>query len=582
MMGNIVTSSIWSRVKSDLRPFSGRWEQSWRIALLCALMTLVAMTYQIPEAAISCYVIFFVMKSDAAESTVLALALVVLVSIVILALVGLVNLTIDSPPARLTALVVSSLFFLFLGAASRLGPLGGIIALVIAFVLTLLMYVPVGELATRALLYAWLMVAAPMALVVGFNLLVGRQPKHVLVNELIERLQLAAMALEGQAPTTALRQNLALGVEAQQKRLKWLKAFHLVPTTTYKWLDAAVLQSYRILLAVLALRNQQQTEHNVELAAACRAAAHDLAQGRRPQLWSFTQSYTTNSAAHEIKTALMALASEDKPPVIPEEKRPFFAADALTNPIYQQIAIKATGAAVLCYLIYSAIDWQGIHTAMITCYVAALGSTGETIHKLFLRIVGCLIGALFGAVVLLLFMPYMISVGALMIAVFAVCLLAAWVALGSERISYAGIQIAFAFLLITLQGFGPDIDLSVARDRVVGILLGNVVMYLVFTHIWPQSVMRSVQRRLQVIENKLQTLRQQSTQNKAAAVQCAAGIAQELAWVKYEFGLVLLEPNDLRPAATVIKQTRAQIKQLQQRFEQRGLLTGGSEKLALV
>ncbi len=165
-----VFSSWLLELRRDLAPFAGRWEQSWRIALLCALMTLVSMTYGIPAAVLSCYVLFFVMKSDAAESMVLAVALVILVSIVVFGLIGLINLTIDSPAARLAALVISSLFFLFLGVASALGPLGGIIALVLAFVLTLLAYVPVGELATRAVLYAWLMTAAPMGLLLAFSL----------------------------------------------------------------------------------------------------------------------------------------------------------------------------------------------------------------------------------------------------------------------------------------------------------------------------------------------------------------------------------------------------------------------------
>ena len=61
-----------------------------------------------------------------------------------------------------------------------------------------------------------------------------------------------------------------------------------------------------------------------------------------------------------------------------------------------------------------------------------------------------------------------------------------WVTTGSERISYAGLQIAFAFLYSIFQGFAPDTDLDNVRDRVVGILFGLVVTGLVFQYIWPE------------------------------------------------------------------------------------------------
>ncbi len=60
------------------------------------------------------------------------------------------------------------------------------------------------------------------------------------------------------------------------------------------------------------------------------------------------------------------------------------------------------------------------------------------------------------------------------------------VAAGSERIAYAGLQIAFAFYLSLFQGFAPATDFDVIRDRLVGIVLGIVVLSLVFHYLWPE------------------------------------------------------------------------------------------------
>jgi multidrug resistance protein MdtO len=49
-------------------------------------------------------------------------------------------------------------------------------------------------------------------------------------------------------------------------------------------------------------------------------------------------------------------------------------------------------------------------------------------------------------------------------------------------------QIGLAFFLVVLHGTGPTIDMNTARDRVIGILLGNIVIFVIFTTIWPVSV----------------------------------------------------------------------------------------------
>jgi len=64
--------------------------------------------------------------------------------------------------------------------------------------------------------------------------------------------------------------------------------------------------------------------------------------------------------------------------------------------------------------------------------------------------------------------------------------LAGWVAMGSDRSSYAGLQAAFAFYMCIFQGFAPETNFTTIRDRLVGIALGIVVSTIVFHHLWPE------------------------------------------------------------------------------------------------
>jgi multidrug resistance protein MdtO len=47
-----------------------------------------------------------------------------------------------------------------------------------------------------------------------------------------------------------------------------------------------------------------------------------------------------------------------------------------------------------------------------------------------------------------------------------------------------------------LQGYAPATDLTVLRDRIAGILLGNIVITIVFSSFWPQSARSGVRAAL--------------------------------------------------------------------------------------
>jgi multidrug resistance protein MdtO len=224
----------------------------------------------------------------------------------------------------------------------------------------------------------------------------------------------------------------------------------------------------------------------------------------------------------------------------------FFAADAFSNPVYIHYALKTTAAAMFCYFLYSLLDWPGIHTAFLTCYIVSLGTTAETVEKLTLRIVGCLVGAAAGYGTMIFLLPYFDSITALMVIVFAGTLAAGYVSAGSERISYAGFQAAFAFYLCVIQGSSPAFDLSTARDRVIGILLGNVVAYLVFTNLWPVSVGKRIDPAIAALLRRLAAL---MTADSTARRALASQAQSQLAEIETDIDLAGYEPKRIRPNA---------------------------------
>ena len=169
----------------------------------------------------------------------------------------------------------------------------------------------------------------------------------------------------------------------------------------------------------------------------------------------------------------------------PKPKR-LFAPDAFTNPAHVHFALKVTLAAMFCYIVYEAIDWSGIHTALITCTFIALETTGATLHKGVLRIGGCVIGGALALLTIVFLMPHMETIASLIVVVACASAVAGWVATGNEMISYAGLQLAFAFFYSVFQGYAPDTDLDNVRNRVVGILFGLIVTGIVFAYIWPE------------------------------------------------------------------------------------------------
>ena len=562
-------------VRQELAPFEGRFAATWRVAAVCALTSLVFMVYQIPLVAIACYLVLFVMKPDPAESLLMAMGIAVLVSIVVVLMLFVTQAVIDHPVWRMAVLAGGSFLFLYIGAASRLGPAGSIIALVVGFIMTLVGQAPFGEIATRGLLYAWLMALVPMGVIVAFSAVAGRSPARLLRAELARRLHVLAQALN--EPAGPGRQAVLEALRQGNGRLRSYRQavtlFHLAPAAETRALTAAIDRSYAALVAGECwLRNHGANEDEgraVPAAVVSQLAqrAGELAEavqqgrlGRKTAPGAPNPQAGGNAALDALGRHLDAL-TQPLPPDKNAVKEGFFFPDALHNPAYTRFALKTTFAAVVCYMVYTLLDWQDIHTAMITCYVAALATTGETLHKLTLRIAGALVGAAMGIASIIFLMPLMTSIGQLMLLVFAGSLVAAWVASGSERSAYAGVQIGLAFLLTVLQGFGPDVQLSVAYDRIIGILLGNAVLYVVFTRAWPVSAFSVLQQRLATVVDQLQASFDGPSAGFSSRRLEAAFATLEQA--RDQLAFLHFEPSRVRPADAVLSESRAVLARLE-------------------
>ncbi|MEL5848298.1 MAG: FUSC family protein [Candidatus Igneacidithiobacillus chanchocoensis] len=481
-------SSQWKDLINDLGPFDGRAALAWRIALLCAITTAVGMMYQIPLISLSGYLIVYFMKRDAVVNIITGISLLAFLPFLIGLLVLVINLTGKSTIYLMIAMIASSYFFLYIGAATKIGRKSGIIAFIVVFILSLTVKSPFGDATTFALRQVWAVAGLPMIFLIVFNLFFGFSPVMLLRTTVINRLKVAESSTENNE-LSILNEMIGGGNSRVVSQAGLIRLLRLVPSSSARQILADARASYLLMLSVATLPLSLDVQRRSLLSDQIRAAHSALTVGENPPLPDPSLIATaTSDAEKQAWYALGILGGNPETKNVAAPKSPFLAHDAFTNPAYSRHALKTTLAAMICFFIYTSIDWQGIHTAMVTCYVAALSTTGDTVHKLVLRISGSLVGAVLGMASILFIIPHLHGIEELMVLIFFGTFIGAWVTTGPARISYAGVQITIAFLLTVLQGFDTGDHLGTGWDRIVGILLGNIIVYLVFTRIWPVPV----------------------------------------------------------------------------------------------
>jgi multidrug resistance protein MdtO len=495
-----------------LAPDPERLEFTTRLALICALTTLVTEIYQTPDPALTVYFAFFFNRPERTVSLILSVALPLVIAVAIGLIFLVANVVIDDAMWRVISIAVLSFGLLFLGSASKLRPIASTVALIVGYALALLGTIQTGELATRALLYIMLDVAITAAVSLLVNLLLAPAPRRTAEEDIADRLKLCARVLRdpGSPARSELAAKVREGMDPVLKQLKFAGIEKSAPLSELGALRQGALSAFALMSAVDALAANPEVEvpaaMRTTLADSAEKLAHVVQHGGHPieNTPELLRAANLSPLAHDLVTAiedaLRDFAEPDDTAQKParQEKAAgkkgggFLVADAFTNPEHVQYALKITAAAVFCYLLYSLLNWPGIHTCFLTCYIVAETTAGESVEKLTLRIIGCLVGAAAGLAAIVFLVPTLTSIGGLMTAVFVGAWVGAYVAAGTPRISYAGFQFAFAFFLCVIQGSAPSFDLTTARDRIIGILIGNVVAYCALVYVWPVTITRRV------------------------------------------------------------------------------------------
>ena len=515
---------FWDFLKHELTPYPGRLWVVARITISATIVMLLVMTFSLPSGFLGAIFTFFISRENPTATfrggyrTVLAFLAATAYSAI-----G-VMLLVDDPLTHFLW-VAGSLFLAFF--------LIRVLAdytLANAFGVLLAGAIPLWDktaLNVNDRMEDTLWLAGLVAMSVAVSIAIeyvfrGIHPETDLTEGLVGRLQCVESILESLAENRPLdsevEKNLSLYVGVGTSRLRRLilraeykdqlkSQISTVIALTGRLIDIAA--TFRLALverggqAAIGASDRARCRNLAdEIAAVCQALMQrqppsDFNTPPQPEASKLPFLATMENTVALIPKAFAGAKSRGdliRDPMDLEPPARFFVADAFTNPAHVQFAIRGSLSAIVCYIIYMAIDWPGLSSSLFTCVVVALSTIGSSRQKQFLRLSGTIIGGfIFGMGAQMFVLPYLDTIAGFTLLFAVVTVIAAWIGTSSARISYLGLMIALTFYVINLQEFTIQTSLAVARDRVFGVLLGLVSMGLFFDLLWVKNPLAEMQ-----------------------------------------------------------------------------------------
>jgi multidrug resistance protein MdtO len=507
------SKSLLDFLRRELTPTAGRGSATFRLVLACMAATVPILSHHIPEAVLVMMVMYMVAREDTAATLIGSIMSAAGVTIGLASALLAWEISLDIPWLRLCFLIAFIFGSQFLQRVLRIGALGAAIGIPAAMVMIFPdTFPPNPELMVEMVLWIWWCVILGLAINAGVQLLLSPgDPLTLLRRALDTRLLAVEQALRRLAGNAAIEPPPAslnaLAIEGMTRPLSLLKSASIFQPWARKHRDqlaAIVTLTDRLVTsavsieAIASLSNEMMSRQRLlNVADSCnrtRLAFKELrfpAPTKWPELAAGEMSDMLSPLA-DMESTLdqIALAVPDgavrsgESAAASSGKPGLFLPGAFTNPEYLHFAIKSSLAALICYGCFIGFDYPGISTSLLTCLVVSLSTIGASNQKGILRIGGAVVGGLIGMIALIYLFPNVETFSGFLLIFAAGTAVAGWLNFGSPRISYAGNQLGLAFYIAVLH-FGPSLNLTSIRDRMIGIAFGLIVFGIVEHLLWP-------------------------------------------------------------------------------------------------
>ncbi len=168
------------------------------------------------------------------------------------------------------------------------------------------------------------------------------------------------------------------------------------------------------------------------------------------------------------------------------------------DPAVVRYCLKVGLCTMVGYLIGLITQRPDLFIILVTVITTATPTYGATLHKMYLRVTGAVVGGAVSLLAIIIVSPNFETLPAYMLTAFAVFFWFAYTSAGNARMSFAGKQMGIIFSLVFV-GLSPSVNIYEPLWRIWGLLLGDLVVAAVFFALWPEYAGDSLLPRMQKV-----------------------------------------------------------------------------------